>query len=75
LENNSKLAIVTGASSGRLCYFFSIIKIRYKSSSWSKAYGHITRDKRANCQSGKGRRGEGEIFLERKLDVTSKLFL
>jgi NADP-dependent 3-hydroxy acid dehydrogenase YdfG len=61
LENNSKLAVVKGASSGvGYATSLALSKSGIRVAIGARPYGQITRDKRANCQ-----RGEGEIFLEK----------
>jgi NADP-dependent 3-hydroxy acid dehydrogenase YdfG len=74
LENNNKVAIVTGASSG-IGYATSLAlsKADIKVAAGARRMDRLQELEEQIVRNGDERRGgEGEIFLQRKLDVTSK---
>ncbi|MFL6345156.1 MAG: SDR family oxidoreductase [Nitrososphaeraceae archaeon] len=74
LENNSKVAIVTGASSG-IGYATSLAlsKAGIRVAVGARRMDRLQEIEKQIVRNGDERRGgEGEIFIQRKLDVTSK---
>jgi NADP-dependent 3-hydroxy acid dehydrogenase YdfG len=74
LENNSKVAIVTGASSG-IGYATSLAlsKSGIRVAVGARRMDRLQELEEQIVRNGDERRGgEGEIFIQRKLDVTSK---
>jgi NADP-dependent 3-hydroxy acid dehydrogenase YdfG len=74
LENNNKVAIVTGASSG-IGYATSLAlsKAGIRVAVGARRMDRLQELEKQIVRNGDERRGgEGEIFIQRKLDVTSK---